>query len=398
MTVGALIGALRTWAAPISAMAVVCITLSLSVPLFALLLEGLGQPGWVIGLNHTMAAIAMVAAAPVLPLIMARTGIVPLMLGALIVLALAMMAIPLFESALWWGFLRVLWGFAATALFFASEFWVVTKAPEAVRGRVVGGYVLVLSGSYMIGPALLTQIGIDSWVSFAVPTAVILLALVPLIWGRHGAPRSEPEGPVDPLASLKLFRTDPLVTWGVVLFGVIEFGAMGLIAIWGVRTGFDQDEAVLLGFWLAFGSMAFQLPVGWAADRFDRRRILAVCGAVSIAAPLAMILWSGQSVPVAAAVFVWGGMAVAFYAVALTELGARYRGAAMADANAAVVLAYGIGALVSPTAFGWAMDLIDPHGVLWLAAAAAVAYLTLAIARIRQTAGQVVDSAADSGS
>ena len=39
----------------------------------------------------------------------------------------------------------------------------------------------------------------------------------------------------------------------------------------------------LLSFWLAFGSMAFQIPVGWAADRFDRRSLLAIAGAVSLA-------------------------------------------------------------------------------------------------------------------
>ena len=45
-----------SWAAPVSAMAVVSVAISMSVPLFALLMEQMGATGAQIGLNHTMAA------------------------------------------------------------------------------------------------------------------------------------------------------------------------------------------------------------------------------------------------------------------------------------------------------------------------------------------------------
>jgi hypothetical protein len=46
--------------------------------------------------------------------------------------------------------------------------------------------------------------------------------------------------------------------------------------------------------------------------------------------------------------FVWGGLAAGLYTVALIELGARYSGATLVSATAAVVTAYGVGALVGP--------------------------------------------------
>ena len=383
------------WAAPVSAMAVVSVSLSLSVPLFALLLERAGASGAIIGLNHTIAALAMVVTAPLLPTVLARVGLIPLMLGAVVTLAVSTLAIPFWQSAWWWGFLRVGWGVAGTALFFASEFWVVSKAPEQLRGRIVGGYVVLLSASYMVGPLLLNALGIDSWLTYAVPTVVILLSAVPLMIGRREAPEPREEAPASPLALLGFFRSDPLVTWGVVLFGIIEFGAMGLITVWGLRSGHDQATAVGFVFWLAFGSMIFQLPVGWAADRFDRRRLLAIAGAVSVVTPLVMISAASSAAIVATAIVVWGGMAVAFYALALTELGARYRGADLARGNAAVVLAYGLGALVSPAAFGAAMDLIPPDGLLWAAALAACGYLVLAVIRLATSRRESLDRTGD---
>ena len=83
--------------------------------------------------------------------------------------------------------------------------------------------------------------------------------------------------------------------------------------------------------------------------------------------------------------------------LALVELGSRYRGAALARGNAAVVLAYGLGALFSPSAFGAAMDAIPPDGLLWLASAAACAYLALAMIRLSRTRSAGLDSAGENG-
>ena len=339
--------AILLWAPALATMAVVCITLSMSMPMFALLLERLGASGTEIGINQTIAAAALVLTAPVLPGLMARVGIVPLMLGSLVVLALAMAAIPLWPGQVWWGFLRVAWGFAGTALFFASEYWLVSNAPDAKRGRIIGVYVLVLSGSYMIGPLLLSILGLDSWLTFAVPTVIVAAAAIPVILGRHLAPAAarECEERPGPFRALRFFRTDPMVLWGVLLFGVIEFGAVGLVPVWSLRAGHSQETALMLVFWLAFGSMAFQLPVGWAADRFDRRKLLALAGATSVVAPVGAIVWADSVVVLSAVLFVWGGMAVAFYSLALTELGARYKAGTLAAANAAVMLAYGLGAV-----------------------------------------------------
>jgi MFS family permease len=149
-----------------------------------------------------------------------------------------------------------------------------------------------------------------------------------------------------------------------------------------VRSGLTEADAAILLAVFAFGAMILQMPLGWAADRFDHRRILAVTAAGSAVAPLAMIA-AGPSYPLMlGAVAFWGALSVGLYSVALTEMGARYRGARLAVANAAIILAYGIGALVSPVLFGWAMDAIPPDGLLLAAAAMALAYLSLILVRM----------------
>ena len=385
------------WAAPVVAMAVMSVSLSLTIPLFALLLEREGVAGALIGANHMAAAAAMVIAAPILPRILARIGLVRLMLWSCLVLAVAMLLIPLWPSPWWWAVLRPVFGFAGTALFFASEFWIVSQAPDRTRGRIIGGYVLILSASYMLGPVILNTLGIEGWAIYLVPALIFTVAALPIWLGRGYAPPSQAEEQPRPLELFGFFRTDPMIIWGVVLFGVIEFGAMGLITVWGLRSGFEQQAAVQLAFWLAFGSLALQLPIGWAAERFDRRKMLTLAALIATLVPLG-ILAIGGPVMAAGGVFLWGGVGVAFYTLALIELGSRYRGLALAKGNAAVVLAYGLGALLSPPAFGTAMDLIPPDGLLWLGALAACGYLALCLWRLGARPRRPLDSPADMGS
>lgn len=388
---GPILRASLPWAAPVATMAVVSIAISLSFPLFALLLERMGVSGTLVGLNHMVAAAAMVISAPILPIVLARTGVVALALGSILLLAVSMAAIPLFESYLWWAILRIAFGFSITALFYVSEYWMVAQSPDATRGRIVGTYTIVLSGSYMIGPALLAWLGADNWLTFAIPTALILASALPILLARNHAPVRDESKRRPALAMLRFLRTDPMVMWGVVLFGIIEFGAMGLIANWGLRTGHDETTSVQFIFWLAAGAMALQLPIGWLADRTDRRYLLTVAGGVAVVMPLVIVAVAAQSWAVSAAIFLWGGLAVGIYTLALIELGARYRGNELAEANAAVVLAYGIGALLSPFLLGWAMDIFPPDGLLYLSSAFAVAYVMLAVIRLMSKPRESLD-------
>ena len=374
--------AFRGQIAPITAITLFGISLSMSYPLFGLMLERMGASGTLIGVNTATAAIAMVAGAPVMPLILRRYGFGPLMIVSALMLAGMMLAAPLHQGFWYWTAVRLAYSFAATVLFFASEFWIVAAAPEISRGRIIAVYALCVSGGFALGPLILSLTGFDGYLPFAAAAGVVLVGLGPILWGLSSAPETADEAPPAPLAALRIFATDPGVVFAVALFGTIEFGAMALIAVWGVRSGLSEADAAILLAVFAFGAMLLQLPLGWAADRFDRRQLLMLIAAGSAIAPLALIA-AGSSywLMIACAAF-WGAISVGLYSVALTEMGARYKGGELAVANAAIILGYGIGALFSPVLFGFAMDAIPPDGLLIGAAAAALAYLALTLVRI----------------
>ena len=98
----------------------------------------------------------------------------------------------------------------------------------------------------------------------------------------------------------------------------------------------------------------------------SRLAALRLCGVVGLTGALLL-----ASVPASPAVlfgllFVWGGIASGIYAVALSMAGDRFRGAELVSVNAAMIIAYGIGALVGPALGGAAMEMRNPQGLLWL--------------------------------
>jgi MFS family permease len=77
-------------------------------------------------------------------------------------------------------------------------------------------------------------------------------------------------------------------------------------------------------------------------------------------------------------IFLYVGVASAFYTVGLALIGERVRPGQLASANAAFIFAYGMGSLAGPVSAGAAMDAFNPWGLLAAFAMFAAFYLVVA--------------------
>ncbi len=379
---------LRGMVAAIAAVSIFAFGLSLSLPLISINLERMGASGLVIGMNSAASAIAILSSGFVMPLLLRRFSAPLLMTGGALSMCLLLPVFPLFPDPWIWMGLRFLFGIMVTALFFCSELWIISAAPPARRGVMIGIYGVFLSIGFLAGPALLSLIGTEGWTPFLAGAGFALLALPPIIFAWRSAP--DPGEAVESAGAfrdvLNFFRTDPAILWAVALFGMIEFGAMGLLPVWALRVGQTEVAALVLVALIAAGNVVMQVPMGWMADRVDRRRLLGLCGVVCLAAAalfpaLATTVW-----PLWITAAIWGGLVVGLYTFSLNELGHRYSGQMLARATGAVMSAYGLGALCAPPLLGWAMDAAPPHGMFWVVAVASAAYLALLALRRPRTA------------
>ncbi len=359
----------RAW----SLAAVLASTLGLGVAygigytITAVQFDAWGAPGWQVGLAGAAPALAVLVLVPFAPRIAARLGTVPAMLIGAVLVAVSFALMPVLEGVGWWLLLRLLSGAGLTLPWLVGETWINTVSSDAVRGRVLAVYTLLLFGGWAAGPVVLERIGTTGTAPFAVGVAGMVLMAAPLVAARRLAPSLHDPG----RSSLgAVVRLAPVALAAALVGGIAEFGYISLLPVYAVQTGADADTALRLLSVLLVGGIVLQFALGWLADRVDRLRLLAVLG-VALAV-LAVVLAALVDVPgvAFAAAFALGGVVLAFYALGLTVLGQQVPTAQLVLANAAFLMSYEAGAVGGPLLGGLAMDLWPPHGLAVVVAAA----------------------------
>ena len=362
------------------------IGMGLTLPLLSLILERMGVPGSLNGLNLATAGFASLVVTPFVPRLIARFGPAEFLIVCLALAAGAMIAIYVAPSLWIWFPIRFLLSSALNGLFVVTEFWINRLADEHNRGRYVALYSICMAGSFGIGPALLQVIGTHGIGPFVAGAAMLLAALVPVALARKVAPRLEERSPI---SVYRVIALAPAAFGAAAVFGSIDAGLFGLFPVYAVRSGYTEAHAALAVTAMSVGSIVFQYPIGFLADRMDRRVLLVICTATGIVG--AAVTPFAIAIPklMYFVLFLWGGWVLGVYSVGLTVLGERFSGPELASANAAFIMCYCMGLLAGPAIEGVALDLWNPHGllvVLGTISAAYVGYLVAAGTRKTETA------------
>jgi MFS family permease len=350
----------------------------LTLPLLGLILERRGYPGTVNGLNLATGGLAAILVTPHVPRWIQKFGTSQYLATMLAVVAVAFIAI--YEAPnLWvWFPIRFILSAALNSLFVVSEFWINQLADERNRGRMVALYTTCFAAGFGAGPAFLGLIGTQGIAPFAAGSAMMLVALVPILIVRRAAPHIE-KHINQPM--LGLLRAAPAALLASFVFGSIDAGMAGLLPVYGVRSGYSEAHAAMFVTALSVGGFLFQYPLGYLADHMNRRTLLMVCAAsgvvgagltpFAIHSPLAMY----------GLLALWGGIVMGIYTIGLTMLGERFKAGQLVGANAAYVILYSLGLLMGPAAEGVALDAWNPNGLLVALGGICAVYLGFLVAR-----------------
>ncbi|MEI8144340.1 MAG: MFS transporter [Alphaproteobacteria bacterium] len=370
-------------AAAIGCIVVVGIGLSLSIPLLSFALDAKGASKTTIGLNTAMAGLATIVLAPFVTRLATRYGVRRMITASILLGAATLPAFLLIEPIWAWFPLRFLFAVSLTILFVLSEYWINAVAPENSRGLILGFYASALSLGFAAGPAILTVLGTEGPAPYLAGAALFLLAGLPMMLAGDMAPDITDE-PNHGFASF--LWVAPAATVAALVFGAAESAGFALLPLYGTAMGFDAAGAAGLISAMAPGNLAFQIPMGLLADRVDKRFVLLFGGLIGTAG-MVLITFVPMPQPVLVAVLVtWGGIVAGLYTVGLAHLGSRFRGADLAQANAAFVVMYATGMLLGPPIAGVGMDFWPPHGLPATLALIFAAYFVVVAAQLASEA------------
>jgi len=375
----------RLWslAAIMSMIGVAGMGMGLTGPVITYAFENAGYSRTVTGLNSATFAIAILVSAVFVPTLMRAIGIVRALWLSIALAIAAVLTFRLTDNVVVWFVVRFAFGIAMTIMFVATEVWINQIAREETRGRVLGIYTTCLAGGFAGGLGILYLVGSAGWTPVLITAVIFAAAALPLAPAYRVSPRTEKQDATTPI--LPFLRLAPSALGAALMFGAIEMGILNLLNIYALRAGLTEGQGTLMLLATAAGNIIGPLLIGILADRMNRRVLLVLCAATGTLAAVLISHFTHSPLILYAILFLNGAIITGIYNVGLTIVGMRFRGGALAGANAAFTTMYGIGALIGPFLGGIAMDLWDPLGLMVVFFALSGGYALFVFARIRKS-------------
>ena len=378
----------------IAALSVVSMTSSLVWPILAESLSNRGYSETEISISAAVQFAGIVIVSLVATRFIPVLGILGSLGVGLVLVAIALIGLPIWRDYTAWCVLRFLLGVGNALLFTAGDTWINQILDDRVRGRWMGVYTTVGMAGWAVGPLVGANLDPETAWPFMIGLSSVLITSVLLLPTR----RITYTFPVEDRAHsgigrlMIVFLAAPTVLLSSAMFGILEGGLQSFAHLYTMDVLGDEFRQTGYGvIWVgSVGAIFFQYPVGWLADRVHRGWLLVACVFVIAACltPLPWLLhggtgpwWTGPGLLLWSIIVLWGGAMGAVFTVGLTLLGQRFRSVDLVAANAVFSLLFGLGGMVGPLMVGMSMEEFGPHAFVGSLIIAVVAYGCFAAAR-----------------
>nr|WP_159466555.1 MFS transporter [Scandinavium goeteborgense] len=350
------------------------LTYGLSSPLLSFKLIHAGMTESMIGINAAMHAVGVFAIAPFLPALFRRVRPAILMLISLGAIAIIFLLFSVVTLPFWF-LLRMGLGMFSEVIMVQTETWLNGSTVERARGKVLALYTAGMSLGFAAGPLILAYTGSDGNLAFYISAIITVIAIGLIALSGMPCVEHDEDAAEGFLRSLKLAALPIMAT---VLNAAVEMLGMNFLSIYAIKLGWSESASALLISVLMFGAIVLQLPIGWLADKVNRlylmRTLAFIAAALAFIWPYILAFHFLSYVML----FIWGGIFVGIYTVAITWVGERFKGSQLAGIYSAMSVAWGAGALAGPLLGGFAMEY-SLHGLPWLTGAMCLVFALLSL-------------------
>ena len=298
---------------------------------------------------------------------------------------------PALTDPIAWTLLRLLLGFCFCGVYIVSESWLNNTTTNETRGRALSLYVIAQMVGIVAAQAIFSIGDAAEYTLFITVSVLVSLAFAPILLSATPVPPFET---AKPMSFRTLYRVSPLGFVGIFLMGGVFSGMFGMAGVFGAEAGLRPGEIALFVSAIYTGGMLLQYPIGWASDRYDRRRLIAGAAAVASVASAFGFFGLGGLTGLLVVAFVVGGMANPLYALLLAYTNDYLDVEDMASASARLMFVNGLGAIGGPLVTGWLMGVAGPHGFFLFIGLLMLAMMGYALWRMTRRAAYSGDDAA----
>lgn len=327
------------------------------------------------------------------PLIIMRAGHIRAFAALVSLMSAAAILHPVVIDPYAWVLIRIVSGFSLAGFYMIVESWLNESATNENRGTIMSFYIVILFASLMLGQMSIATMNISSFVPFAIASVTVSIAVMPVSLTNSTQPapitlvRFRPK---------QLYQNSPAAFVGVLFVGATQGALLTLSPLYGSQIGLSTKQSAFYAAAIIGGGMLAQWPVGRLSDRTDRRLVMVGLGLATIAASLAIAIFSPNAFLIAIGSAVLLGMFTQpLYAICVAHAFDHAPSEAFVETSSGMLLSFGIGSIVGPLLASIIMGQIGPSGLYFMIIGANVLMVIFILTRIYARQALTADEKTD---
>ncbi len=257
-----------------------------------------------------------------------------------------------------WAAMRVASGLCVAGCYTVIEAWLQSRVTNETRGRTMGSYRVVDMGASLVAQMLISVLEPASYVSYNLLALLCCAALLPITLTRT----RQPETPAMPRLRPMLAITRSPLAGAAVIVAALSSASFRMVGpLYGQEVGLAADQiAWFLAAFVAGGALA-QIPVGWLADRYDRRQVLIWLSVAAIGScTLTALTHDLSTTGILLTAGLFGLTTFPIYSVAAAHAHDYADAAERVELSAALMFFFALGAIAAPLIASWLIAGFGP--------------------------------------
>jgi MFS family permease len=280
-----------------------------------------------------------------------------------------------------WSVVYMVSGFCNAGVFVVLESWLNDRASNTTRGMILGLYMMFMMGGTAGGQLLINVGPPQGFELFVLSSVLISAAVIPVTLSASSTP---PMTTPESMPVRELYRTIPSAVVGLFLCSFVQSAATSMGAVFGTEAGMSTAKVASFTSVAVVGAVVLQIPLGTLSDRYPRRGVIAIVGAISCAIAGLGTLVSPSSSLILLVNFAFGAFVFPLYGQFVALANDWIPPEKRLAAASGIVMVSGMGAVFSPMVLAFAMEAFGPvgyYGTLATVLAMMVVYLLYRIQR-----------------
>jgi MFS family permease len=320
-------------------------------------LEGFPTP--ITGLVMSGYYVGYLAGTQLAPRLLRQVGHVRVFAALAALASVAALAFATWVHPLPWGLVRLTTGVCFAGIYVVAESWLNHRASRSNRGRLLALYMLVLYVGLGGAQFLLLLSNPQTEAPFMLVSALISLAMVPIV--ASAQPTPEPAA-LRPVEYRELYHHSPLAVVAVAVSGMISSIVFSMGPVYARLSGSGTQGVAEFMAVSILAAVLTQYPVGRLSDRMDRRTVIAgACMVATLVAGSIELLGPHPRWLFLLLTALFSGAALTLYSLAVSHINDKLEPAQMVAASSRLLLINGTAAAAGPTLAGSLMAIFGPR-------------------------------------